>query len=131
MPEELPRISLYLRFYGTPFDPSQVTERLELQPTGAYRMGEPIQPAAGLPSVEDAAHHQDGWFLKLGPRDTQQIDEMLADFEERVGPAAAKVQSLCDELDIEAVVLVGIVQPISGSSPNLKFPQGFLRWVAE
>jgi hypothetical protein len=129
--KELPNISLYLRFYGEGFDPSRITKRLGIAPTSAYRAGESIAPEATARSSLKTIHRRDGWFLKVGPYGQIDIEGIIQELKDQVGLAAAHVKDISDELDIEAVVLCGVLQPTSAPAPSLRFPPEFLQWVAE
>lgn len=131
MPEELPNISLYLRFYGEAFDPSHITQRLGITPTSAYRAGEKVIPPEDVRPSIDTTHRRDGWFVKLGPYEVVEIEDVIKEFEGRVGSVAERIKEICEDLDIEAVVLCAVLQPIFAPAPSLRFPPGFLQWVGE
>lgn len=130
MPDERPAIGLYLRFLGGSFDPAQVTKHLGIAPTREYRAGEAIPAASPLIPATGATHRHDGWLLSVGPFDTFSIDQLLLEFQEQVGMAAGKVRELCEDLNLNAVVRCGVVQPVDASTPHLNFPEQFLVWVA-
>jgi hypothetical protein len=121
--EHSPSVGIYFRFYGTSFDPDEITRRLRIEPTSHYRAGD---PAAG----RTIPHRRDGWMIKIGPRETFEIEDLLRELQERVNISRAEVKQLCIDLEMHAVVVCAIVQPASVSTPALEFPAGFLEWVA-
>jgi len=131
MSEELPNISLYLRFYGEAFDPSHITQRLGITPTSAYRAGEKTAPLVDNRSSIETTHRRDGWFLKIGPYEAVEIADVTREFKDRVGSATEHIKEICEDLDIEAVVLCAVLQPIFAPAPSLRFLPRFLQWVAE
>jgi hypothetical protein len=121
--EHSPSVGIYFRFYGASFDPDEITRRLETEPTSYYRAGDPV---AG----RTIPHRQDGWMIKIGPRETVEIEELLRELQERVDIPGVMVKQLCTDLQVRAVVVCAIVQPTSALTPALEFPASFLEWAA-
>jgi hypothetical protein len=124
--ERFPTVKLYLRFYGDSFDPDEITRRLGIKPTLKFRPGDPI--------TEDGQgrRRRYGWMIKVGGQQTIEIDTLLQAFRERVEVSAETVRKLCDDLNVEAVVLCGVGQHEDAiTTPALNFPAPFLKWVAE
>ncbi len=122
--ERSPSVGIYFRFYGTSFDPDEITRRLRIEPTSHYRAGD---PAGG----RTLPHRRDGWMVKIGPRETFEIEDLLQDLQKQVDIPGAEVKQLCIDLQVRAVVVCAIVQPASVSTPALEFPPSFLEWAAD
>jgi hypothetical protein len=121
--EHSPTVGIYFRFYGTAFDPDEITRRLGIEPTSHYRAGD---SAAG----RTVPHRRDGWMIKIGPRETFEIEDLLQELQNQVDVTGAAVKQVCTDLQVQAVVVCAIVQPASASTPALEFPASFLEWVA-
>jgi hypothetical protein len=70
-------------------------------------------------------------MIKIGPRETFEIEALLRELQEQVDISGAEVKQLCVDLEVHAVVVCAIVQPASVSTPSLEFPPRFLEWVAD
>jgi len=123
--ENLPRVSLYLRFYGDIFDPDEITRRLGLEPTSRFRPGDPI--------TEDGRGRRRGygWFLKIGPQETLDIDDLLHEFREQVAVSPQVVRRLCRDLNLDLVVVCGVGGGGADTLPATFFPTEFLDWTVE
>jgi hypothetical protein len=122
--EKLPSISIYFRFYGESFDPKEITQRLHVEPTIQFQPGDPI--VEGLPGRRT----RNGWMVKIGPLQTIEIQAMLDELKTCVNIPGTVVRQACIELDVEAVIVCGVLQPPSTPSPHLKFPPEFLEWAS-
>lgn len=124
MSDPLPKVLLCFRFYGEEFDPDEITRRLGLEPTSIFRPGDPITTDGR------GRRRRFGWRLKVGYRETLELDGLIGEFRDLVDVPGALVRQICDELDVEAVVLCGVLQGDSEILPALAFPADFLEWVS-
>jgi hypothetical protein len=76
-------------------------------------------------------HRRPGWFVKVGDRETIFLNEMLRELQERVGVPGKKLKELCDDLDVEAVIVCGARQGKTNTTPALSLPTEFLEWAVE
>lgn len=127
--ERLPDISLSLNFYGDSFNPDEVTQRLGIEPTECHRIGDPIPRLTE--NARPGKYRHDGWRLMQGPCEAIEIDRLLNKFQKLVDVPGETIRQVCSDLEVEAVVICGVLQPISSATPNLCFPTNFLRWVAD
>jgi hypothetical protein len=71
-------------------------------------------------------------MIEVGGQETIEIDALLQELRKRVEVSAAVVRQLCDDLQVEAVVLCGVGQHEDAiTTPALCFPADFLKWVAD
>lgn len=124
-PNQLPDVKLYFRFYGQSFDPDEITRRLGIEPTIQFSPGDPI--------TEDGQGRRrtSGWMVKVGPSATLEIDGLLQDLRERVPVSPADVRRLCQELQLELVIVCGVGMNMADDLPVTFFPQEFVNWAAE
>jgi hypothetical protein len=123
--ENLPRVGLYFRFYGDSFDPDEITQRLEIQPTNKFKSGDLI--------TEDGRARWPGygWIIKVGPRRTLNIEDMLRELQERADVSPETVKQLCADLNLDLVIICGVGVGDATELPTMFFPSDFLEWVAE
>ena len=122
----LPTVKIYFRFYGESFDPDEITRRLGIEPTIHFRPGDPITKDG------QGSRRGYGWMIKIGGRETLEIDDILQELRERVNVSSATIRQLCNDLGVEAVVVCGVGQHESAeTTPALFFPVDFIEWVAE
>jgi hypothetical protein len=70
-------------------------------------------------------------MIKIGPRETFEIEDLLRELQEQVDISGGEVKQLCADLEVRAVVVCAIVQPVSASTPALEFMPSFLEWAAD
>jgi len=121
--EELPVIRIYLRFYGSSFDPAEISARLGLNPTNEYRAGDPVADSS-------ATRRRDGWMFEGSHGETLDVRGLLQVFREKVGKKGPEVVKVSQDLGVEAVVVCAVL-PTSNVAPILEFPSEFLLWAAE
>jgi Domain of unknown function (DUF4279) len=127
--EPWPIVRLYLRFYsensdpGEHFDPDEITRRLGIEPTTQFRPGDPITKDG------EGRRRRSGWMLKIADQESLHIDGMLQQMQERVGLAGAAIPRICEDLQIEAVFLCGVLRNDSALMPALIFPPSFINWA--
>jgi hypothetical protein len=121
----LPKVKLYFRFYGESFDPDEITARLGVEPTEQFRPGDPITKDGR------GKRRKDGWWIKVGPQRTLEIDDLLQELREKVVVDSAIVRQLCQELNINLVILCGVGMGSSEDLPITYFPPDFVGWAAE
>jgi Domain of unknown function (DUF4279) len=124
--KRLPTVSFYFRFYGDSFDPDEITRRLGLKPTVSYRPGDPI--------MRDGKGHRRhyGWIIAVGEQETLKIDDLLRELRERISVSSHTIRQVCNDLDINLVVVCGVRQHEDAeTTPALFFPSEFVAWVAE
>jgi hypothetical protein len=120
--EELPTIRIYLRFYGPSFDPDEISARLGLSPSNKFRAGDQVGDSA-------VQRRHDGWLFEGSHGETLDVRDLLQDFRERVGEKSTQVIQLCQDLDVEAVIVCAVL-PSSSVMPILEFPPEFSHWAA-
>lgn len=120
-----PDVKLYFRFYGESFDPDEITRRLGIEPTAQRRPGDPLTKD-GRGICRDYS-----WMVKIGPSETLYIDDMLIEFRERISVSAAEVRQLCQDLNLELVIVCGVGMGTADDLPVTYFPQDFVKWAAE
>lgn len=124
--ERLPSVRLYFRFRGESFDPDAITQRLGISPTTHYRPGDPITKDG------QGRRRGFGWMVKVNEVETLEIDAMLRELQERVDVPSSVVRKLCDDLQVEPVVICGVGQHADAiTTPTLFFPVDFLHWLAD
>ena len=123
--KNLSRVSLYFRFYGDSFDPDEITRRLGIQPTHSFRPGNPI--------TEDGRGRRRGygWWIKVGPKNTLNIENMLQELREQVDVSPNVIRQVCSDLNVDRVILCGVGGEEAGTMPAMFFPADFLEWVVE
>jgi hypothetical protein len=122
--DSLPVVKVSFRLRGASFDPDEVTRRLGLEPTDAYRAGEPIS-RRGL-----GKHREDGWAIQIGPRETLEIAPMLRELRDLVGVEPEKLREVCTDLGLRAVIYIPI-EPTSSQAPSAEIPEDIIAWAAE
>jgi hypothetical protein len=123
--ENYPQVQIYFRFFGERFDPDEITRRLGIEPTIQFRPGDSITKDGR------GRRRHFGWMVKLGPRDTLDIDDMLRELRERVIVSAVTVKKLCDDLGVDLVIVCGVSGESADTMPEMLFPTDFLKWVVE
>jgi hypothetical protein len=123
--KQLPIVMLCFRFYGDSFDPEEITRQLGIEPTSQFRPGDPITKDG-----QGRRRHY-GWRLRVGDRETLQVDDIIQEFRGRVDVPSSVVRQLCRDLNIEAAVLCGVRQGDYETTPALVFPPDFIGWVSE
>jgi len=120
-----PEVGLYFRFYGDSFDPDEITRRLGIQPTNQFRLGDPINgnPRARWPSYS--------WIIKVGPRTTLDIKDMLGELREKADVLPAVVKQVCADLNLDLVITCGVSGEDADAVPTMFFPTELLKWVTE
>lgn len=121
--EIIPEVSLYFRFYGDAFDPDEISRRLGVQPTNKFRPGDPIdeEGRARWPGY--------GWVIKVGPRQTLDIEEMLGELQKRANVSPQVVRQTCAELDLDLVITCAVSGEETDSMPVMFFSEEFLSWA--
>src|SRR5213080_2108005 len=99
--EKLPRVKLYFRFYGESFNPDEITKRLGVEPTEKFRRGDPITKDGR------GKRRKDGWWIKVGPQRTLEIDGLLQELRDTSLVDSAVVRQLCQDLNVNVVILCG------------------------
>jgi hypothetical protein len=124
--KRLPRVDLYLRFYGETFDPDEITKRLGVEPTYSFRPGDPI-------TKDGKGKRRDyGWMIEVKGFNPWENDDLLREFRQRVAVSPEAVRQLCRDLSINPVVICGVgIRDTAESAPDLYFPNEFLAWIAE
>jgi len=121
----LPNVGLYFRFYGEAFDPDEITRRLGIEPTAQRRPGDPI-------TRDGRGKYRDySWMVKVGPCATVEIDALLQELRERITVSPTDVRQLCQDLDVELVIICGVGMAKAEDLPVTYFPQDFVKWAAE
>jgi hypothetical protein len=120
-----PRVSLYFRFYGDSFDPDEFTRRLGIKPTHSFQPGDPIT-ADG-----HGRRRESGWWIKVGPEKTLDIEEMLRELRERVSVSPEVVRQTCSDLNADLVIVCGVGAEDADTMPTMFFTTEFLEWVVE
>lgn len=110
-----PKAGLYFRFYGDSFDPDEITRRLGIQPTNKSRLGEPIDEngRARWPGY--------GWIIRVGPRKTLDIKDMLGELREKADVSPAVVKQACADLNLELVIICGVSGEDADAVPRCSF----------
>jgi hypothetical protein len=123
--ENIPDVKIYFRFYGDSFDPDEITRRLGIQPTHSFLPGDPI--------TEDGRGRRRGygWWIKVGPRRTLDIEDMLRELRERVGVSPEIVRQVCADLNVDLSIVCGVGGDEEDAMPTMFFPTDFLSWVVE
>lgn len=121
--DTMPLVALSLRFAGDRFEPEAISGRLGLDPTLVYRSGDPI--------TEDGQgrRRSDGWRLRVGPRETWSVEDLIADFRRAIPVSGEELRSVCVDLKIEAIVVCEVTMRGAEVTPGLEFPQAFLGWL--
>ena len=71
-------------------------------------------------------------MVKVNEIETLEIDAMLRELQERVNVSSSLVRNLCDDLQVEPVVICGVGQHEDAiTTPALFFPVDFLHWLAD
>jgi len=122
---ELPEVSLFFRFYGNSFNPVEITRRLGIEPNKSWKSGEQMGSVQ-----ENRQHRHDAWMVKVGPQRTVDINELLRDLRTRVNTDGNLIKELCADLNVEAVIVCGVIQTSQGRSAAIEFPVDFLEWAA-
>lgn len=120
--ETPPHVWVSLTIIGGQFDPADVTARLGVEPTSSHRVGDPVVGNKGR-------RRRDRWRITIGPRDTIQIDAMLAELLARMAPSHGKLRQVCTELGLTAS-LTCAVEPTSAQTPAIVFPPAVVKWAA-
>lgn len=123
--KELPSVKLYFRFYGESFDPDEITKRLGVEPTEKFRPGDPITKDGRGKRLKD------GWWIKAGPQQTLEIDDLLQELREKVVVDSAVVRQTCHDLNVNLVILCGVGMGDGEDLPITYFPPEFVNWAAE
>lgn len=121
--ESLPSVSVAFRLDGSEFDPGDVTARLGVEPTHSYRAGDSISGGIGR-------RRRDAWIIRVGPRETLEVDGMLDELRGRLSTASALVNETCAALGLVSAVYCA-VEPTSRLTPSLQFPREFVVWAAD
>jgi hypothetical protein len=123
--KNLPRVSLYFRFYGDSFDPDEITRRLGIQPTHSFLPGDPI--------TEDGRGRRRGygWWIKVGPRSTLDIEDMLHELREQVGVSPEIIRQVCTDLNVDLIIVCGVGRDEADTMPTMFFTSNFLSWIVE
>ena len=127
--EPLPIVRLYLRFYsensdpGEHFDPDEITRRLGIRPTTHFRPGDPITKDG------EGRRRRSGWMLKIADKESLHIDGMLQQMREKIGPVETEIPQICKDLQVQAVILCGVLRNDSALMPALNFSSDFVSWA--
>ncbi len=76
---EIDETSITLRFFGDELEPSEITEKLECQPTNAYKNGE-IIPSKFKPRVA----RKGTWLLQHGRNSVLNLEHQISDLFEQL-----------------------------------------------
>lgn len=121
--ETTPIVRLDLRFYGQTFDPDEITRQLGIEPTTAFRPGDPISPDG------EGRRRGFGWRFTALEREGLDIQDMLQELRDRVPVPGQLMKQVCHDLDVRAIAFCGVRQRGSQITPALIFPPEFVEWV--
>jgi hypothetical protein len=123
MPQEsLPHVWVSFTLIGDSFDPDAVTAALGVTPTSYHRKGDQRGKTARWPRAR--------WRVTVGPRDTIEVDAMLAELMAHMAPSEREVKRVCAELGLKAMIICA-VEPTSSLTPSIRFPPDVVRWAAD
>jgi hypothetical protein len=131
--DPLPSLTARLQFEGVErasFSPEEVTSRMGIQPSLTFRKGEPRQHQSPL-NARIARHSRDVWLYRVGPEESLDIRPLLESLKRDIVTSPGEIKAICADLNLEVLVMVGVVAPEEASWPICFFPKGFLAWVAE
>jgi Domain of unknown function (DUF4279) len=120
--ESLPHVWVSFTLTGDSFDPDAVTAALGVEPTSQHRKGDQRGRTARWPRAR--------WRVTIGPRDTIEIDVMLAELLAYMTSNDQTIKRVCGEFGLEATITCA-VEPTSALTPAVQFPPEVVQWAAE
>jgi len=120
--ESLPHVWVSFTLIGDSFDPDTITVALDVAPTSQHRKGDQRGKTARWPRAR--------WRVTVGPRDTLDIDAMLAELLAHTTSSSAEIKRICGELGLEATITCAI-EPTSALAPAVRFSPEVVQWAAE
>ncbi len=120
--ESLPHVWVSFTLIGDSFDPDVITAALGVRPTSHHRKGDQRGKTARWPRAR--------WRVTVGPRDTIEVDAMLAELMAYMASGEREIKRVCADLGLEGTITCA-VEPTSSLTPALTFPPEIVRWAAD
>src|SRR5437016_1711412 len=109
LPSENPEVSSALILTGQDFDPSDITDRLGLEPTTKWRAGDQIGKSL-------LRRKHTGWLLRRGPEFRFDLDQQLRELLDSISPATPKLLELSSRLRLD--VEISCVAYVDDTAPS-------------
>jgi len=119
----LPTVWLSFDLVGGSLDPDAVSTELGVAATSQHRAGDPIHLGKGR-------RRSNRWRITVGPRETENVDEMIVELLAMLEPATSKIPDVCERFGAEPF-LTCAVEPVSWRTPTIKFPPTLIQWLAD
>ena len=116
----LPVVSASLWLEGASFDPTVVTDRVGIEPTISYRVGD----SASL----GRTRRRDAWGVRVGPRETLALESLIYELIERLAPHAERIRETCIDLSLEPCLSCP-VELKSTLMPSIHLLPATLSWI--
>lgn len=116
------KITVHFTLTGK-FNPDEVSEKLNIEPTKTWRVGEAIQKTL-------LSYKHDGWRLSSDEVETLELEEQLAKIWDIIQPYKSKIVDICAELDLVAEIACA-VDLEDDQYPVLHFERESIKRISE
>lgn len=106
----VPEVGVAFLLLGENISPEQVTNRVGLQPTRAWRRGDSVQETL-------LKRREDGWLLGLPRKNTIEFEEELCALLDKIEPQRNAIAEACKNLNLKS--LISCVVYVSDETPIL------------
>ena len=114
----------YIKLAGSDdFPLDEVTKRLQIEPTGAWRVGEKVRPNSPLERLYTC------WKYKIGPVQSLDVDDVLVPLYEQFHSKADVINALKEQYDLSVRIVV-VIEIENGEKPALTIAPTFSQFAS-
>ncbi len=116
------KITVHFTITGR-FDPNEVTKRLGMNPSKAWKFGDTIQKTL-------TTYKHDGWKLSTEEIDSLDLNEPLNQIWEIIQPHKTEIIDICNDLSLETEFSC-VVEVEEDEYPTLHFDSEMIKQISE
>jgi hypothetical protein len=117
-----PQINVSLKLTGDNVSPDDITQIVKLSPTRTWRAGDAVQGT-------QLRREQDGWALVLPYRDTYDMEVLIEELLELLGPCEHNIVDAARQLGLKAEISFGVY--IKHETPTCFFKAATMKRVID
>ncbi|MCT6926187.1 DUF4279 domain-containing protein [Metasolibacillus sp.] len=114
----------YIKLAGNDdFPLNEVTARLQIEPTEAWRVGDKVRPNSPLERFYTC------WLYKIGPVKSLDVDDVLVPLYERFHSKVDSINALKEQYDLSVRIVV-VIEIENGEKPALTIAPTFSQFAS-